>query len=514
MPPEIMRRIALYAIDNGVPGPPKEFYSLILTCKALHRLLATGPGDFYYRMFTQKFDERSPLRRLGKRALKEQAGSELRRRFNALKRIRQSCLDDTSLTETLWIAYTMVEDVSQINRQQLLWARLPIFLDEYVRNRLYEGSEAFGGWPLLNERNSLAIALLWLCNDKSVVEDESEASCDAMLRLLQPYVFAAFRYPMFNASSQLDKAVEISSKKHSHTTHGPYPPDSLPPSEITYLGSIPRKARVPLISLFSSLLYFTRVERVAPTIPPHLETAPCRTRTEAALLGQKGPTVEDVIDFVDNCNTRFLYLDNQDKLRHNVPSFALSQDRSYTLGLLTGRWQGSFILPFIDDYQSWLKASSIPSNFKTTGRQPLFVTLHEHYTCDRAPILPYDHEGMNTWLTSGYQWSEKEDGIEVFDNQGKYLASYKTYHPEGWEERKVADIIVTGKTDDQHAAAWGGYSIIGRIRDQMDGCGTTVMQGYVDVSQNFVGRLKGASCGIAPAGWEGVFVLCRASVAE
>ena len=68
-------------------------------------------------------------------------------------------------------------------------------------------------------------------------------------------------------------------------------------------------------------------------------------------------------------------------------------------------------LPFIDDYQAWLKSSTLPSSFKTTGRVPLFLTLEEHYTCQREMIIPHDDEengSLNAWLPPGCHWEKKD----------------------------------------------------------------------------------------------------------
>ena len=162
MPTEVLKRVALYAIGDNEPGPPKELYSLLLTSKSLLKL---STEEFYYHVLFAKFEMQSPLRRLGESVLKQQATAELRRRFEMLKKMRSGSITDDSVTEVLWVAYTMLEDVGlgTKNLRQLIWANLPDFLDDYLRNRLYEGCETNGGWPLLSESNSLAIALSWLC---------------------------------------------------------------------------------------------------------------------------------------------------------------------------------------------------------------------------------------------------------------------------------------------------------------------------------------------------------------
>ncbi|KAF8626687.1 hypothetical protein AX15_004771 [Amanita polypyramis BW_CC] len=523
MPLEVLRRIALFAIGDNQPGPPGELYSLLLTCKSMLKLNAK---DLHYAVFAAKFEAHSPLRRLGKSLLKQQTILELRRRFAMLKRIRSGYIDESSITEALWLAYTILEDISVGSKgyQQLVWAKFPKFLDNYLRSRLYEGAERCDGWPVMNERNSLAITLSWFCLTEAAVKNEKEGSCVEIMQLLEPFVFAAFRYPIFGANEYFaNTSRKIPSTRHSQTAHGLYPPQPLPKSDIIYFGNVPSKARVPLAPLFASMLYFARFERNAPAIPPHLESAPLRAGSEASNLRYEGPTLEDIIEFVQHCHTRFVRIGGYGPLQQ-LRALCIDMDKSspHTLGSIMGRWQGSYILPFIDDYQSWLKSSTLPSSFKTTGRVPFFLTLGEHYTCEGEMVIPHDDEingTLHAWLPQGCRWEKKEDGIEVFDEGKTFSRFYRTYRRENVDDTKVVDIIVTGKTEGRHAAAWGAYSVIGRVRlgdglvmlrrQSLNGFGTTLMRGYVTTCGNFVGRLKGASSGVAPAGWEGVFILCR-----
>lgn len=161
MPLEVLKRIVVFAISNE-PGPPREYYSLLLTCKSMSKL---DTADIYYEIFAVKFEIETPLQRLGKSVLQREAGTELRRRFSMLKRLRSGTINKDSINEDLWIAYMMLEDVCRGSKclRQLKWAKLPEFLDAYIRDRLYEAASENDGWPIINERNSLAIALSWLC---------------------------------------------------------------------------------------------------------------------------------------------------------------------------------------------------------------------------------------------------------------------------------------------------------------------------------------------------------------
>lgn len=170
IPQEVLQKIVLLATLDSPLGPPSELYSCLLTCWHFHAVFSPlSAGELYSTIFAHNFDSRAPTLRLSPTLVRENAPLELRRRFSALKIIKNLDLDHASLTEALWIAHIMVEesDASQKNVRQLLRVGLPSFLDLYLSRRLYEGADNNGGWPILNEQNSLAIALSWILVSKS-----------------------------------------------------------------------------------------------------------------------------------------------------------------------------------------------------------------------------------------------------------------------------------------------------------------------------------------------------------
>ena len=212
-PPEIFRRIALFAVLATPVGSPRELCHLSQLCRAAHHILSDNTAKFYADILAYKFDAPAVVCRLGKSTFQENAKIELHRRFAALDIFRKGRLDDPSLTEAFWIAYLMLEEDSSAglqNLKQLLWADLPTFLDSFIQKRLYEGSVTNNGWPLLNVKNSLAITLFWLLSSQcdlhspytfeityvrilGTVSRETPECRDKILQLLSPFVFAAFR---------------------------------------------------------------------------------------------------------------------------------------------------------------------------------------------------------------------------------------------------------------------------------------------------------------------------------
>jgi len=182
-------------------------------------------------------------------------------------------------------------------------------------------------------------------------------------------------------------------------------------------------------------------------------------------------------------------------------------------------------MPYLDDYAGWLRTLAAPPDFPTTGRFPLYMRLQEHFTCNPAAVLPGVEATAgtaNAWLPAGFQWVQRENAIELYDEKGTFKTRYETLQPGANPadvHGDVLDVIITGKPDEKHASAWGDYHILGRIRlvdglvmlarEPLDGTGSTLLRGYVTSSQNFVGRFKGVSSGTEPAGWEAAFSLCQ-----
>lgn len=164
-PPEVLQKIVLFAGRDTPLGPPGELYCLLLTCRTLHCFLTLNSSKLYARIFAQKFDIKVPANRLGN-ALQDHANVELRRRFTALQCFRRGRVDDEFLPQAFWIAYFMMLENEGLNSMQLRWAGLPTLVNRFLQRHLHEGSVQNNGWPVENETNSLAIALLWLLSSQ------------------------------------------------------------------------------------------------------------------------------------------------------------------------------------------------------------------------------------------------------------------------------------------------------------------------------------------------------------
>lgn len=163
--PSVFREIVLFTVsDSDFSAPLRDFISLSLVCRAAYHTLTENSAPLYFNIFSDIFDVFHPLNRLGTAVVQEYAKDELKRRFTALKILRRGDLDDPHLTEAFWIAYMMFKDSSQgqKNVKHLLATGIRDLLNSFLRQYLYRGSETNHGWPIPNEQNSLAVALLWL----------------------------------------------------------------------------------------------------------------------------------------------------------------------------------------------------------------------------------------------------------------------------------------------------------------------------------------------------------------
>ncbi|KAF8970671.1 hypothetical protein BDZ97DRAFT_1902010 [Flammula alnicola] len=534
IPAEVLQKIAHFATLGSPLGPPKELYNCLLTCRTFNISLSPkNAGELYHVIFAQKFDILGPVYRLGSAVVREHAPHEMRRRFRAIQIFKSRSLDHPDLTDALWIAYLMVEDsdTSQKNVKQLLRAGLPSFLDRYLRHRLYEGASDNDGWPVLNEQKSLAIALSWTLASQRVMSYEHPDVCKEMMRLLRPIVFAAFRYSIFHTpESAFSYGSTFQPPSPSTKTNDEgYPTSVFPPQEIAYFGTVKRKARAPSAAIFATLLYFARTESLTVfKIPPHVT---CETREEANQSGRMGACVDDIKHFYHHCRTRFadfpgIDVGIQSSARTTSPDIIICQPSLYKLGTLSGQWQGSSMYPL---YAGLPSGKTMPNGSDLQYRKAVYLTIEEHFCYDENSAVPRDdpENGItNAWLPTDLQTIETDDGMQFFDGKGTFSTQYETFrhgHTNLRGQKQITDVIITGKTDDQYVAAWGGApQILGRVRLH-DGLVVLtryspldtehsqrqVLRGYVTSSQNLVGRLARPRNSDPGPHYEGVFSLSK-----
>ncbi|KAF9221739.1 hypothetical protein BS17DRAFT_757110 [Gyrodon lividus] len=551
-PPELLEEIALFAIRDASRGPPALLRSLLLTCRMSYDALSSETNPhFYLMLFLDKFDVSSPRRHLSRdRLTLQNMEQEVKRRYAALQIIRRRDLRHPDLAEAFATIYIMLLEDDGRNKEQILWADLPTFMQMFIRERLLEGAAGNHGWPLENELNTLVIALFWLMSSSDQLNQETEEFRGEIMNLLSPFAFAGFRYPCFIPPEHFFSPSDNVSKV-AISRHGNYPPDRPTKIALHYFGE-PMTFYLPPIAPFAILSYFARIEKFALKVPPEL---PANRQDAIAMGNLRGPTREDIEHFNAHCTTWLAGTNCGDRLdallesrRHDpdrhrslsVPHYRLlhSHPGYYIPGTVSGRWQGSFIAPFQEVYQSMLSSPEAPSPFPTFGRFPLYVRFRELYCY--SPSLPLsvnaeEKSFLNAFLPIGCRWHESESGIEF--TGGNENASFKacytpprpSHHFQDLGNANDAstigafDVIITGVTEEPYAAAWNGYKYIGRIRPS-DGLvvllrepldpqrielGRALFRGYIISSRNFVGRWRHVSSGEQPAEWESIFSLCK-----
>lgn len=388
-PPEVFKRILLFAISLTPAGPPGVLFSLHLTCRQFHKRISEIPV-LDLLLYSTSFGALPTSRdRHGPpqidHELEDDISIELRRRFNALKCFRRGRDDDPCLREAFWVALLMIIDNDVKSYKQLQWAGFPALLKSFIRRRLYDGSETNNGWPVETEINCLALALLWYSssNSKPYVEcarktstnifgsiykrgatrrtsegyGEHQALCLCWLSRtsLHNHCFVPLanlhQYPLFDNDEYYPK-LKGCGVLTSGSSHGPCPPSRPACHTVQYFGKRTAQLRVPPISIFATLCYFSRLETIPHMIPPHLAA----NRAEADAAHRVGPTREDCEQFINTCRTRFprnslIHPDNVGRNGHYlsppsspIAELFISQSPGYTLGSMTGRWKGSNIV--------------------------------------------------------------------------------------------------------------------------------------------------------------------------
>ncbi|RDB15915.1 hypothetical protein Hypma_003505 [Hypsizygus marmoreus] len=328
LPLEILDTIT-FALTSLQPlGPPSILLPLLLTCKYTHALLSphSNPG-LYARIFRYKFDAVPVLRRaFESEPSPTQYVDQLMRYCTALRVLRRGnvfvgSMGDVWGVQERWdeedmgvsvgglgdVLMTgvvmMMEDEGRNVRQLVQWAGADVFVDRFVRGRLYDGAHANAGWPVENEVNACALWLMWLLTTEERLYNETPAERQQMLELLQPIVTMPYRYPVGEIPPQ-HFTLPLPSSPHLlvqpttiPTLHGPYPVYPSPTMRLIsrpHYGTRPVLS-TPLISSAARLLYFARDEVVPLGVPPHF----ANDRRESWAQGRKeiGQTREDVEEF-------------------------------------------------------------------------------------------------------------------------------------------------------------------------------------------------------------------------
>jgi hypothetical protein len=338
LPLELLEKIVLGLHDDPA-SPPSAFLPLLLASKHFYNALSfTANNHLYACIFRLSFDQSGPARRLGNPDAPGLA-MQLRANYDAIKCVRRRNIRADNVLQTFWTCFSMLLENDGKNRHQLDAAGLPDYVDDFLRERLYEHS--IDGWPAENELNSLALWLLWLTTTEGMLSfssssrvptsslerlrAETPAQRAQMTRLILPYVlmpirvspsphtsfvcltvsqYAAFLAPQVHYTLPFPR--NLPQPPHSFlTVHGPYPQYRDGFSRALSLYHLnPIQLGVPLASVAAKLIYFSHREVFPVAVPPHLP----RSRAHAFQLGLNmvGPTQEDVHELNEHKVAKFV----------------------------------------------------------------------------------------------------------------------------------------------------------------------------------------------------------------
>ncbi|PCH44499.1 hypothetical protein WOLCODRAFT_133275 [Wolfiporia cocos MD-104 SS10] len=478
LPAEILIEIALDVTIPATPhGSPIALAPLLLTCKVIYFCLRFDRcAPLYADIFRSKFDTRAAVRRMGKRA-KESSGlaAQLKKHCTALHRVRAGDIYSEHLEQDLWTMWTMTLENDGRNEAHLDWARLDVFLDAYLRTRLWDSREQYHNWPAESTANSLAIWLYWsrltAARSFALVPQQRKQLQD----LLRPFVITTLRYPSFCAPDNhfclpLPRDISIDTLHMFETPHGFYPLYRDPKEYTERINHYGKTIVVapPLIAQGAKLLYMTLSD-----IPFQVPDSLPLTREIAVQLGWMfvGPTQEDLVEANSHRSVKLIgrgdwdwdsrlseeerRFENGDYWRTGLRAKSAKWENdwyrmrdcanpwkkaagiTYTFGMLTGLWQGRILIPAVDEYFTLNASTELPADFSDQNPRlftmPTFMNLREHHCI--MPAIPAGHGGSkennddgicNGWFPS-VQISESRGMAFVRTHKPNITSQYETY---------------------------------------------------------------------------------------
>ncbi|EIW53755.1 uncharacterized protein TRAVEDRAFT_133376 [Trametes versicolor FP-101664 SS1] len=378
LPPDVLEEIAFHVALSDVLGPPVHLIPLLCTCQHLNAVLCRRNNVYLYaRIYAAKFDSRAAPRRMGPKAGQSSAlAAQLPKYCTALRNIRRGDIDSPTLVTDFLRAFAMCLENDGKNAAQLEWAHLFEYAEQFILERLWEESESnsSSGWPVEDVTNSLVLWLYWYSSSQERFASKTAEERAQLMALVRPYALYGFRYPPFlapdnHANLPLPGSPEAYREHSTVTPHGYYPlyrEPALCKHTFRHYGRALTLAEPP-IGLIAKLLYIALQEHK----PIDVDQPIPDDREEAVLLGARGPTRADYIEFARTKAARYPVRGGLDlAMRHAGaseshdndwarwrgcfnPWGAPSRDRSavYTFGSLTGNWAGRSLVSRVASFR-------------------------------------------------------------------------------------------------------------------------------------------------------------------
>ncbi|KAF4586283.1 hypothetical protein EYR38_010558 [Pleurotus pulmonarius] len=533
VPRDLLQYIARLTVSASPFDSLTNLLHLLLANSAIyHQLSLQRNPHLYARVFQLRFDTVALRRRLHASVLTDSSlAGELTLRCHLLRRIRRRDLTGLDIEQDMWTLYWLILDNERLNAVHLARAGSSEYLLELIRRRLRQDSTVERSFDISHEALSLALWSYCLSVSSRDIADLNPVVVRELLALLRPVAMSTHKDVALNPSPN---PLHI---PKSRSPHQPFSnvlsnrPDS---SKEIFRYSRKWQLRCPDVLSAAIIMTFALKEIVPLQVPPHLPA----DRASAIAQNRVGPTMVDYRALA-TCRTPLfndpiaepspqpnpsvgcLNLPRSTRLEEDFSRMAKPSPHtriyggSYTPGMLSGLWEGAFMICPIRSIGANTSNSPFPEDF--VGRKPMYCQMTE-YMCSgqHMPIPTESHEPFN--------WDYHPN--RLFPTKGGFQVSSKIFHYEKLDAttaRLLArremnydakDILVLGETPDVQEEAWGGYRFAGKVR-LSDGFITLkrvskgivddppwLFEGYLHYGAAFVGtwRTPGQPCAV-----EGVF---------
>ncbi|KAF9648741.1 hypothetical protein BDM02DRAFT_3186850 [Thelephora ganbajun] len=403
--PEILQRIALFAVEERLLGPPSDLLALLTTSTTINFALSPGKdNNLCARIFALKFDTAASSRRLTERWLTSKSlATELRHRFEVLKRIRGGVIDGYTLQYDLWTVFLIVLEHDRKNALQLTqWAGAHTFACRVAERWLNDGYEPDFGENV----GGLVCTIIW---ELSALAELTEPLRRKLQDLFRVHVLCGYRFSLFYASEEFFD-VKGQPEELEERVRGK-PPAS---TQVQYYGHTITIAAPPLASA-CLLVFLTATQPNALRYTPgYMEQyVPGRTFSER---------MDEEWHRLVMCHSI------------NTASNPLGGKR-FTPSALVGLWKGTVLVPNFVAFLAFLHSNqrrdprTIHMNFFAAEME-----LREHHCLgDEIRLLPglgpggIGEDPLNAWFPQNTTFNEHNDTLEAYDPTEDHSAVYQTY---------------------------------------------------------------------------------------
>ncbi|KXN83200.1 hypothetical protein AN958_01714 [Leucoagaricus sp. SymC.cos] len=501
LPSDILQHIALQT-TNGSYSPSGTLHGispLLLASSTLYRnLCMESCPHLYADIFRRLFDTRAFLRRFKFQVTDSALASELVVRCEMLQRVRRRSILPSELRKDLWTAFWMIQESDGLNELHLRGAGLPEFLLEILNNWAENGERP------THEFHSLVIWLLCF----TLTQQHILSLPPGVKATLQAYLLPFSRNVHEHAGStqainrsasthlsrtiaSRDRLRETNATRGPQLTHVEYSTkeqryrdyeDKMGPVDMYGRGWDP-SCPDPTLAAINLLFCLREIDSLA--VPEHLP----ETRAIAIATQRTGPTKEDFLKirgyktklFADTLPSAG-YPQNYTIQGYGSRSGGMDLEFSRMVlgeggvkevkalslmcGMLAGVWEGFYMFtatqPGIIGHE---RQHHTTPDF--ICRKPLQSVFTE-YVCfaDQAPNFPVEDDSSGV-RNIPKLCLETEAGFELDGRKYERLvvdSDPRQPHRRGREAREPVDIVLLGKTLEEHEQAWGGFKFAGRVR--------------------------------------------------